>query len=419
MNSAHRVLIIGGGLGGLALAQGLARRGIAADVFERSLGPDDTLAGYGIHINADGWAALGRCLSNGDMARLDILASHAGAGITFRDEQLRTLADIDPVAMTGEPLALAERRGIGRLALRSLLAQHTPNVQWGRRFVEYREDADGVTAIFEDGSEERGTVLVGADASNSRVRHQRLPSVKRLELDVLAIAGRFPLEHPMAVSLPTCLRDGSLNNIVPHGRGWMFTSAWLLGGHSLDHPGENSDYVVFAYILDRSFAPPNIEEMSPSALRDFVLTRTTGWAPHLRTLVEQGDLGALSCIPLRSMPHLDAWAPSRVTLIGDAIHNMTPMAGIGANTALRDAALLAEELAAEANPIVAIGKYEEAMRAYANPAIATSRENARRATKGSPLGRRAFRGLLKVAEATPPLKRMMFAGHDGREADAR
>lgn len=59
---------------------------------------------------------------------------------------------------------------------------------------------------------------------------------------------------------------------------------------------------------------------------------------------------------------------------------MTPMAGIGANTALRDAALLADRLieAAEGGKSIAsaIGAYESEMRAYANPAVALSRLNA-------------------------------------------
>lgn len=89
------------------------------------------------------------------------------------------------------------------------------------------------------------------------------------------------------------------------------------------------------------------------------------------------------------------------------------MAGIGANTALRDAALLADRLieAAEGGKSIAsaIGAYESEMRAYANPAVALSRLNAERAVNGGALSRHLFRGFLRTVEAVPALKRKMFA----------
>lgn len=77
--------------------------------------------------------------------------------------------------------------------------------------------------------------------------------------------------------------------------------------------------------------------MTSDQLRDLVLARTDGWADALRTVVADSEPRSVGPVPLRSMPKLDPWTPSNVTLIGDAIHSMTPMAGVGANTALRDA----------------------------------------------------------------------------------
>lgn len=85
---------------------------------------------------------------------------------------------------------------------------------------------------------------------------------------------------------------------------------------------------------------------------------------------------------------------------------MTPMAGIGANTALCDASLLAAELA-HARPetlVSAIGQYESAMRDYGFAAVRLSLRNARQATSG-PLSRAAFRAMLRTTNTLPPLKR--------------
>ncbi len=86
-----------------------------------------------------------------------------------------------------------------------------------------------------------------------------------------------------------------------------------------------------------------------------------------------------------------------VTLLGDAIHNMTPMGGIGANTALRDADLLRRTLTAVrdgATQIPAVHDYEQQMLNYGFAAVKLSLRNARGAASTNPLARAAFRGAL-------------------------
>jgi 2-polyprenyl-6-methoxyphenol hydroxylase-like FAD-dependent oxidoreductase len=99
------------------------------------------------------------------------------------------------------------------------------------------------------------------------------------------------------------------------------------------------------------------------------------------------------------MPALDPWQPSPVTLLGDAIHNMTPMAGIGANTALRDADTLRRALLKPGPLVEQVGHYEQQMRAYANQALALSTRNARNAASSAHIPRLAFRTVLRVAQA--------------------
>lgn len=84
------------------------------------------------------------------------------------------------------------------------------------------------------------------------------------------------------------------------------------------------------------------------------------------------------------------------------------MAGVGANTALRDAHVLSEALKdatdGRSSVIDAIAKYESAMRGYANAAVALSRRNAESASGGY-LSRQGFRILLRLAQASPPIMR--------------
>ncbi len=80
-----------------------------------------------------------------------------------------------------------------------------------------------------------------------------------------------------------------------------------------------------------------MDRRTPAQLRELVAERVAKWSPAVSHLIAVTDPATIAPVSLRTMPQLTAWAPSDVTLLGDAIHNMTPMAGIGANTALRDA----------------------------------------------------------------------------------
>lgn len=87
----------------------------------------------------------------------------------------------------------------------------------------------------------------------------------------------------------------------------------------------------------------------------------------------------------------------------------TPAAGVGANTALRDAQnlteLLAEAACDDTSRIAAISKYEAKMRPYANAAVALSRQIAEGAASDSLIQRFMFRMVLRLAQASPSVMR--------------
>jgi 2-polyprenyl-6-methoxyphenol hydroxylase-like FAD-dependent oxidoreductase len=395
-------------------------------VFERQTSASENLAGYGIHIDRHGRQALHDCLPPHNWDRFMAASTHAGTELFFRDERLRLLANRDDAVLSGRPASEVERRGIGRLELRDVLlegltAPAAPVVQWGKTYTHFEQIGGGrVRAHFEDGTGADGDLLVGADASHSKVRQQYLPNVRRVDLGILTVAGRYILNEESTRALPKVLTDGSLNNIVPAGKGWMFVSAW----HSrpADIAGnrqEAENYVVWAYIAPKSEYPANAESLKAAELRDFVATRIKGWSPDLNTLVGGADMATLAPVVLRTMPPLEPWQPSNVTVLGDAIHNMTPMAGIGANSALRDANLLRDVLSDGAGKrrtlIDAIGEYENRMRDYANKAVGLSRRNAESASSDKSFQRCMLRTLLRLAQTFPPIMHATL-GRSAREA---
>ena len=104
-----------------------------------------------------------------------------------------------------------------------------------------------------------------------------------------------------------------------------------------------------------------------AAVLGWVREELADWHPALRRIVGEAEVSSVVRTAIRSARPVAAWPTSRVTLLGDAIHAMTPAGGIGANTALRDAALLARSLAGvmvKGDVIATIAGYEGEMREY-------------------------------------------------------
>lgn len=130
-------------------------------------------------------------------------------------------------------------------------------------------------------------------------------------------------------------------------------------------------YLMWAILTDEDWPAKD-----PRTLHTVALRHIEDWTPELREFVERADVDACLPIPVHTAVPVPPWPTGRVTLLGDAIHTMTPAGGVGANTALRDAALLTRQLIAVeygSTPLrPAIAEYEARMREYGFAAVADS-----------------------------------------------
>ncbi|EXJ70779.1 uncharacterized protein A1O5_05769 [Cladophialophora psammophila CBS 110553] len=420
-----RVIIIGAGFGGLCLANGLQQdKGIEVEVFERHADPTHKLAGYGLHVGSDGKRALQHCLDRESWDRFLAATTPAGAQWAFRNTHLRLLALRDDAKISGKPEVDVERRAAHRVEFRDILLKGLARqsegkaiVHWGKSFSHYEHLDDGrVRAHFADSTRVEGDILIGADGSKSKVREQRRPDLKRAELGIVVICGRYHLDKVSAENLPALMTDGSLNNIVPYGKGWLFVASFPSAEGELG-PVEN--YTLWAYVVPKPETPTDAKALSPSQLREIALAGIQNWAEPLVTVVRDAELATIAPIVLRSMPHLTPWKTDNVSLLGDAIHNMTPMAGVGANIAFRDAHVLTDLLidAHRGNTSIldAIRTYENKMRHYANAAVALSRQIAEGASSSQILRRVMFHGVLRLAQARPTVMKATIGRGTSRD----
>ncbi|MGW7680675.1 FAD-dependent oxidoreductase [Kribbella sp. NPDC054772] len=428
-----KVLVIGGGTGGLALAHGLRRAGIEVSVFERDALRTDGLHGYRVGIDPDGSRALHALLPRELYDTFVATKARDPKYFNMLTEDLKEVLSMEIPAST-DPVE--SEKSISRMTLRQVLLTGLEDVvEFGKEFTRFEQHGDQVTAYFADGTEATSDVLVAADGSGSRVRRQYLPQAKTEETGIVAIAGKLPITAESAQLVPPKVFEGISMINAPRGLFCILhvmEFQWDRDGRVKSGIGGNTeeliqrwpglqfdntrDYINWGLSAAKDKLPADIMELRGEELIKVALDVTPGWHPNLRRLFELTDPG--TCFPVNiwtSVP-LESWESSNVTLLGDAIHTMTPGRGVGANTALRDAVNLCRALIdvrdGRQELIPAVHAYEAKMIDYGFDAVIKSRAQM---TSDDPvhkpvIGRLALAGLrtaMRAVNHLPPVKRRM------------
>lgn len=423
------VVIIGGGIGGLCLAQGLKAAGVSVAVYERN-SSDSWLEGYRIHINPIGSRALHACLPPVLWEAFVATAGQPPAGLGFLTEQLQELVVIADEFMsqrTGNPIDA--HYPVSRIALRHLLLAGLEDVvHYERTFERYEQTPDGkVTAFFADGTEARGDVLVAADGANSKVCQQYLPQAHRVETGAVGVGGKFLLTEQARAWLPRQLTM-RMNLIMPPDPYCLFTAPFdrtHTSAEALNSVRERAkeaslnpdllvdttqDYLLWGFFTHRHEYPVDMQRLDEHGLLRVVGQMIQKWHPDLCRLVAEADSSSISLNPLKTSTLIDPWKSTNVTLLGDSIHNMPPVGGLGGNMALRDASALVRALTAvqhgTSSLLPAIGVYEAEMRAYGFAAVRAALGYTKQAITSKRLERLGSRAWFRICHAIPPLKRV-------------
>jgi salicylate hydroxylase len=394
-----KVLISGAGIGGLALAQSLSRSGITAEIFERDAAIDSRAQGYRIRMDADGDSALRTCLPPDLYALYQATSSipappPTGAfnfqmEIVFQFPPAATAAAQQQLGMKPSPLGFSSHVTVNRHTLRQILSANLQNsIRFGHAATHATQSATSAKLHFANGTSAEGDLIVSAEGIHSPLRMQLLPDAQILDLGMTCLYGRIPLTPELYDSLPEALHSGFTPILGPHRRTmglgpfrqrrpFADAAAEIAPRIALD---PIADYLMWILVVPREQINTDATP-SASAFHQLALTLTEEWRPILRALLAQADPSATFAIPIRSSQRIPPWPASRVTLLGDAIHAMTPAGGIGANTALRDAALLSYLLGHVATETItltqAIEAYESEMCEYAFAAVERSLANAK------------------------------------------
>jgi 2-polyprenyl-6-methoxyphenol hydroxylase-like FAD-dependent oxidoreductase len=435
--SRLKIVIIGAGTGGMCLAHGLRQAGIDVAVYERDRTRTGGLNGYRVGISPNGCRALKACL---DPALFDTFVATTAAPYTWLSMYTERFRELISLAYDDLPRAgdrpEDQDHNVSRMTLRQVLFTGMDDViTFDKAFTHYEQHADGsVTAHFADGDAVTADLLVGADGANSRVRRQYLPHAGHTETGLVAIGGKAPLSDADTHLLPPRAmqgmsmifdRRGQFGIVHPMRMPWRdgaprtgigasdaaLVEAWP--GLRYDN---TTDHLSWGLSTSRALAPAQVLDREGTALHDIAVALTADWDPRWRALVTASDPSAAIALSIRTSDPVPPWRPSNVTLVGDAVHTMTPGRGAGANTALRDARELRDRLVGVRDGRLdltdAVGGYEELMRRYSALAVEESLQNmnddgtARRPVVG-PLSVFGQRSAMRLVNRVPAAKRRM------------
>ncbi len=310
--SRPSIVIVGGGIGGLFVANALVAQGLRVSVYEQA--PALGEVGAGVYITPN-------CVRQLQRVGLGPAVEKWGAKVGSNSHYFHHDGSlIAPVQVT-DSSGWHATYGMHRADLVDMLAKALPAdvVHTGHRCTGFERHGDVALVTFENGAAAEGDVVIGADGIHSALRQHVFPSSRPVFSGTVAYRGVVRSE------------------LVPE---WPAES-WLMwlgqGKHFLTYPLRAGTLINFV-----GFVPADKEmkeSWSASGDPDALRREFADWEPRIGSLLRQVQTTFRSALYDRDT--LPSWTRGRLTLLGDAAHAMLPHLGQGANQSIEDGMALA------------------------------------------------------------------------------
>jgi salicylate hydroxylase len=332
-NKKAKILIAGGGIGGITALLALRQRGIEAELFEQAAAFGQVGAGLQVSGNA---TKILRALGLGEaLAKI----AYYPQGRDYRawdsgDRLYYTPLGERAEQRFGAPYYTAHRADLLNVLLSGL---GTQGFRLGCRIERFEQDDGGVTLHLADGSTATGDVLIGADGIHSTVRGQMFGAELPRYTGNVAWRGLVPAERVAHLDVADVagVWMGPNRSIVQY---------YIAAGKTFNWIG-----------ISRSEQPARESWLAEGRIED-ALAEYAGWNDTIRAIIAATPRVLRQALYDREP--LPDWRIGRVVLLGDAAHPMMPFYAQGAAQSIEDAYVLAGCLAAALDqPVEALERF--------------------------------------------------------------
>jgi salicylate hydroxylase len=335
-----KIVVIGAGIGGLAAALALLRRGLDVEVYEQAAELKEV--GAGVQISANGSRVLYALGLEQALARVQVAPSrrvirHWSTGETWDWFALGAAT----AQRYGTPHLMLHRGDLHGILAAAVRALKPDAIRPGRRCVAATQTPDRAEVRFADGTGVTADVIIGADGIHSQVR-----------------ADLFGADRPQFTGCVAWRGLVAMDQLPPHLAQVLGTN-WLgPRGHVLHYPVRRGELMNFISFVERD--DWQVESWTVAGTADELANDFRGWHADVHAIIQKLDTPFKWALMVRGP--MERWSRGRIALLGDACHPTLPFLGQGAVMAIEDGYVLAACLARYGDDTAAAFARYEAIR---------------------------------------------------------